>query len=460
MKTTFFIMLAFNSALCFAANSDSTENEYGLIKHQVVGNNYEYIPGELDYDLVADRLTCIQREIPLNYNTRVYAFINYFAIKDRKYTKMMLKRKNIYFPLFEKYLKKYNLPDELKYLSIIESGLNPKAVSSARAVGLWQFMSYTGRQYGLHQDWYLDERMDPEKSTEAACKLLKQLYGMFGDWELAIAAYNTGPGNVRKAIRRSGYKKTFWEIYPRLYRETRSYLPQFVAITYVMNYAEEHNFFEDELEYAVASDTLLLGRYVHFETLANQLAICEEDIKNLNPQLKRGVLPDSKKKHSLRIPADIKPTLNMRRSAILDSAGKVGKERAEYLARNTVGSTYGRHKTVYRVRSGDVLGKIAQRYGVRVSDLKKWNNLRGNTIRIGQRLNVWQKEGYQPPVFNQERSEQVIVLNGQQTYTVQPGDTLWDISRMFEGLSIEKIKRLNKLNNNKIKPGQKLIIGS
>ncbi|MEM6523009.1 MAG: LysM peptidoglycan-binding domain-containing protein [Bacteroidota bacterium] len=460
MKTTFPIILTLICTLCFAANPDSTENKYGLIKHQVIGNSYEYIPAELDYDLVADRLSCIQNKIPLNYNTKVYAFINYFAIKDREYTKMVLKRKNVYFPLFEKYLKKYGLPDELKYLSIIESGLNPRAISRARAVGLWQFMAYTGRQYDLHQDWYLDERMDPEKSTEAACKFLKQLYGMFGDWELAIAAYNTGPGNVRKAIRRSGYKKTFWEIYPRLYRETRSYLPQFVAIIYVMNYAEEHNFFESELDYAVASDTLLLNSYVHFKTLADQLDICEEDIKNLNPQLKQGVLPDSRKKQTLRIPVDVKDVLNTQRTAILDSAGKVGKERMEYLARNTVGSTYGRNKIVYRVRSGDVLGTIAQRYSVRVSDLKKWNNLRSNTIRIGQRLSIWQKKGYQPSVVAQKTSEKVVVLNGRETYTVKPGDTLWDISRMFEGLSIEKIKRLNKLNNNKIKPGQKLIIGS
>jgi len=203
--------------------------------------DFDYIPGFLDYDLVEDRLSCMEKAIPLNYNSRVYAFVNYFAIKDREYTRMVIKRATYYFPMFEKYLKKYGLPDELKYLSIIESGLNPNAVSRVGAVGLWQFMPYTGRSYKLHQDWYLDERRDPIKATEAAFKYMKQLYKMFGDWELVMAAYNSGPGNVRKAIRRSGYKKKFWEIYRYLPRETRSYVPQWVAIYYVMNYAHELN---------------------------------------------------------------------------------------------------------------------------------------------------------------------------------------------------------------------------
>ncbi|MEJ2003903.1 MAG: lytic transglycosylase domain-containing protein [Cyclobacteriaceae bacterium] len=221
-------------------------------------SDLEYIPAEANYDLIEDRVSCIESEIPLNYNERVHAFVNYFAVKDRDYMRMILRRKEKFFPLFEKYLKKYGLPDELKYLSIVESGLNPTAISPARAVGLWQFMPTTGRYFGLYQDWFVDERMDPEKSTEAACKYLKQLYGMFGDWELAISAYNTGPGNVRKAIRRSGYKKTFWEIYPWLHRETRSYLPQFVAIIYVMNYADVHNFIVNDEEYEMETDTLTL----------------------------------------------------------------------------------------------------------------------------------------------------------------------------------------------------------
>lgn len=422
-------------------------------------SDYEYIPGNADYDLVADRLSCIEGEIPLNFNTRVFAFINYFAVKDREYTKMILDRKNVYFPIFEKYLKKYGLPDELKYLSIIESGLNPKAISRAGAVGLWQFMYYTGRQYGLHKDWYMDERMDPEQSTEAACKFLKQLYNTFGDWELAIAAYNTGPGNVRKAIRRSGYKRKFWEIYPHLYRETRSYLPQFVAMIYVLKYAEEHNFHEEQVQHPMETDTVIVNSYLHFETLANHLELCVEDIEQLNPALKRKAVPGTASGYVLKLPKTAKELLSANREAILDTASKVGKKELEHLARNSVGNTYGKNKIVYRVKSGDVLGKIAQRYRVRVSDIKKWNNLRGNTIRIGQRLNIWQRPGYQPRTYAQKSTPKVIQMpNGSKTYVVQPGDTLWDISRKFDGLSIEKLKKMNRLQGNKIKPGQQLII--
>ncbi len=421
-------------------------------------SDLEYIPAEDDYDLIEDRLSCIENEIPLNYHERVHAFVNYFAVKDREYTRLMIQRKNLYFPLFEKYLAKYGLPDELKYLSIVESGLNPKAVSSARAVGLWQFMSYTGRHYGLNNDWFIDDRMDPDKATEAACKYLKQLYGMFGDWEFAISAYNTGPGNVRKAIRRSGYKKTFWEVYPYLYRETRSYLPQFVAIMYVLNYADELNFQVDNMEYAVASDTILVKDYVHLETLAGQLNLCLDDIKNLNPSLRYDMVPETTNGYLLKIPADARELLDANRLAILDSAAKVGKEELEKMAKNAPGSTYGRDKVVYRVRSGDVLGKIAERYHVRISDLRKWNNIRGSMIRVGQSLTIYVNGGApSQPVA----SKPVIktAANGNKMYVVQPGDTLWDISRKLSGVSIEEIKKLNSLTSNNIKPGQELIIG-
>lgn len=425
------------------------------IEYFHVSSDMDYIPGEADYHLIEDRLKCIEKTIPLNFNEKVYAFINYFAIKDRNYTRLMLKRQQVYFPIFEKYLKKYDLPDELKYLSIIESGLNPKAVSSARAVGLWQFMPLTGRSFSLHQDWYIDERMDPEKSTEAACRYLKQLYGMFGDWELAIAAYNTGPGNIRKAIRRSGYKNSFWEIYPYLYRETRSYIPQLVAMIYVMNYNEEHNIVEHELEYLPQSDTVLVNNYLNLETFAYQLELCLDDLQKLNPGLVRNAIPANAKNYPVRIPYDAKVLLNENRTAILDSAGKVGRDKIEHLAKNSLGSTYGRDKIVHRVRSGDVLGTIARKYGVRVQDVKKWNNLRSNLIRVGQPLSIWLKGS--PTTTTTAAVEKPIPSS--KMYTVQPGDTLWDISKKYQGLTIEKIKQLNNLNDSKIKPGQKLKLG-
>ncbi len=423
----------------------------------------EYVPGDDNPDLIKDRLSCIQKSIPLHYNDRIHAFINYFTVKDREYTRLMMRRKNLYFPIFEKYLAKYNMPDELKYLSIIESALNPRAVSRASAVGLWQFMSPTGKYYGLHHDWYIDDRMDPDKATDAACRYLKDLHRMFGDWELALAAYNTGPGNVKRAIRKSGYQKTFWDIYNYLPRETRSYVPQFVAITYAMNYVEEHNFLDEGAEMFMPSDTIHVTQYLHFDTFAQLTNICLDDLQKLNPSVKQNALPGVSKSYVVHIPQVAKETLNMNRLAILDSASKVGKQEIELLAKNSPGSTYGRDRLTYKVRSGDVLGSIAIRHGVSVNDIKKWNNLHSNNITVGQRLNLWQKPNQSSDlvVKNSSTPQPILptTIPNSKTYIVQPGDTLWDISRKFEGLTLEKLRTLNNLEDNKIKPGQKLIVG-
>ncbi|HNP77341.1 MAG: transglycosylase SLT domain-containing protein [Cyclobacteriaceae bacterium] len=350
---------------------------------------FEYIPAEETPELVADRLACIQNTIPLPYNHTIHGFINFFTIRNREYTRLMLRRKDLYFPLFEKYLRQYNLPDELKYLSIIESGLNPRAVSRASAVGLWQFMSFTGRYFDLHNDWYFDDRMDPEKSTEAACRYLSQLYGMFHNWELALAAYNSGPGTVKRAIRRSGYKKTFWEIYNYLPRETRSYFPQFVAIIYSMNYAEEHNMIEVAVETPLPHDTIWVNKFLHLGTFASLTGICTDDLLQLNPHIRHNAIPETGKTYVLKVPVMAKQELVKARALILDSASKSNRKQVEALAKSATGNTAGRELVVYRVRSGDVLGLIAQRHRVRIDDLRKWNNLRSNMIRAGQRLNIW-----------------------------------------------------------------------
>jgi membrane-bound lytic murein transglycosylase D len=320
-------------------------------------------------------------------------------------------------------------------------------------------MSATGKYYGLDNNWYVDDRMDPEKSTEAACRYLKDLYRMFGDWELALAAYNTGPGNVRKAIRRSGYKKNFWEIYPNLPRETRSYVPQFVAIIYTMNHLEQHNFFDEGEEMLVRSDTLHVKNFVNFETLASLTGTCLEDLQRLNPSIQRNAIPELGRTYVMRIPQTAKEHLNANRFAVLDSVSKVGKKELELLARTMQGTTYGRDRLVYKVKSGDVLGSIAMRHRVKVSDIKKWNNLKGDVIRSGQRLNIWVTGNTTTASAPKQSNQSVTSLQGAKTYIVQPGDTLWDISKKFNGLTIEKIKALNKLNNSKIQPGQKLIVG-
>ncbi len=414
------------------------------------------------YDLVQDRISCMEAEMPLHFNDKVYGFVDYFTVRNRDYIKDVISKSTIYFPIFEEYLEKYNLPDELKYLAVVESGLNPQIQSRVGAGGLWQFMPYTGNMFQLHQDWYIDERFDPYQSTEAACKYLSSLYNMFGDWELALAAYNSGPGNVRKAIRRSGYKKGFWEIYKYLPRETRSYVPQFVAIAYTINYAEEHNLLPDAPAYQMENDTLMVKGYANLKTLAENLSLCYEDIQALNPNLKRFGLKSEKRYYPIRLPIDKIFEARTNKDTLLYLAALNGKKDLEYLSRNSTGSTYGRDKHTYRVKSGDVLGTIATRYSVRVSDIKKWNRLSNNTIRIGQKLSIWTYPNTKiktASVSTPVAKHTPINLDGKKTHTVQPGDTLWDISKMYKDLNIEKIKALNKLQTDKLQPGQVLIVG-
>jgi membrane-bound lytic murein transglycosylase D len=413
---------------------------------------YEYVPGDETPELVASRLSAIEKNFPLKYNKTVHAFIQYFTVREREYSKAMLRKKDLYFPIFEKYLAQYNLPDELKYLSIIESGLNPRAVSHAKAVGLWQFMPYTGKHYGLITDWYWDDRMDPEKSTEAACRLLADLYKMFKNWDLALAAYNSGPGTVLRANKKSGYKNDFWEIYPFLPRETRSYVPQFIAMTYTMTYAEEHNFFEPFTEAFPLTDTLLVNSYLNIETLANLTGTCVEDLHFLNPALKTKAIPANGKTHTLKMPLLAKQALLQNYSAILDSARKSGKSDFEKLVATSSG--VGKDLQYYTVKAGDGLGVIASRYGVKQEDLKNWNNLTSGLIHPGQRLKVWVKI----PSATLAKNTVSPAVNPPGIYVVQAGDSLWDISKKFEGLTIDKIKQLNGLPDNKIKPGQKLVL--
>lgn len=419
---------------------------------------YEYIPAEETPELVADRLSCLQQTIPLTYNNNVHGFINFFTIRNREYTRLMLRRKDLYFPMFEKYLAQYDLPSELKYLSIIESGLNPRAVSRARAVGLWQFMSFTGKYFGLNNDGYIDDRMDPEKSTEAACRYMKQLYKMFGNWEMALAAYNSGPGTVKRAIRRSGYKRTFWEVYTYLPRETRSYVPQYVAIVYAMNYAEEHNMTELALEEIMPHDTIAVRRFLHLETFANLTGTCVEELHALNPSLRLNAIPETGKTFILKMPLAAKMTLAQNRTGILDSSAKTGRKEIDLLAKNTPGNVDGREPVVYHVKYGDALGLIAQRYRVRLDDLRKWNNLRSNMIRTGQKLTIWVVPS-QASAQKSSASTAPALVPSDNTYVVQEGDTLWDISRKFKGVTIERLKAINNLKSDQLSPGMKLTLG-
>ncbi|RIJ43144.1 lytic transglycosylase domain-containing protein [Pontibacter oryzae] len=438
----------------------------------------EVIPNEPN-DVIADRLSCIQSEIPLVFNDYVRNFIDYFTIRNRKYTRTMLARENVYFPLFEKYLKKYNMPQELKYLSIVESGLNPLAQSPVGAAGLWQFMKPTGREYGLHQTAYMDERLDPEKSTDAAMRFLRRLYAYYGDWELALAAYNCGQGNVNKAIRKAGGgKKTFWEIFPYLPRETRGYVPSMTAVQYAMNYAGEHNIFSDSILYQPEVEYLEVMQALDLEKLASEMHIATDELMALNPELKKTVIPEQMRNYKLRIPASKAALLANAadKSCILLAAAptpprikepehdktpvmlaSAKTEKDEPADKTTATLT----KITYTVQPGDNLTQIAKKHNVTIEQLKEWNNLNGSSIKPKQELQLMQQAETTVLAINTVKPKaeaRSVVEKREMIYHVQPGDTLWNISKKYNGISVEQIKKLNKLKTNDIKPGQKLIL--
>ncbi|MCS7020054.1 MAG: LysM peptidoglycan-binding domain-containing protein [Bernardetiaceae bacterium] len=444
---------------------------------------YDYIP-QPNERLIAQRLTCLNAAMPLTFNDRVYEFIDYFTVRRRDYTMRMLARKNIYFPLFEKYLAQYGLPDELKYLAIIESALNPRAVSRAGAGGLWQFMPSTGRMYGLKQNAFIDERFDPEKSTEAACKYLKSLYHFFEqDWELTLAAYNCGPGIVQRAIRRSGGKHNFWQIYNLLPKETRAYVPIFTAIVYAMNYAEEHNLIQDQPYFAIEYDIISINKYVPLRTIAERLNVCLEDLQELNPELKRGIVPGTPVwSYPLRIPADRMDYFADHYQTIIGTE-KIPQQ-ARYVAemnRSAKKATVATHK----VQRGESLSSIAQKYGVSISQLKKWNHLRSDRIQVGSYIRVSSTviAGHNnkstlttsttvvasnKPLSNDKveltastkqaaKTSTKSAENNSGVHIVGSGDTLWSIARRYN-MSVEQLKKLNNMKSDKLSLGQRIIV--
>ena len=422
--------------------------------------HYEYIP-DFTYEQVAERIKSMENGMPFELNDRIFAFIQYYTVRNRDYTKMVLSRKAKFFPLYEETLTKHEMPVEIEFLSIIESGLDPKIKSRVGAMGLWQFMPATGRMYGMHVNNDIDDRMDPEMSTEAAAKYLKSLYRMFGDWEVALAAYNCGPGNVRKAIRRSGGKKTFWGIYNHLPKETRSYVPQFQAMLYVLNHLEEHNFNLEEPTYPIEYEAVKFDRAFRLDRLAELTQLCIRDLEELNPSIKQGVIPETNRSIAIRIPKSKSLVIKENLAWISDSLGTspaspmvvtpllAELKPVEKQAANP-------ERVAYKVKSGDVLGTIASKHGVSVSQIKSWNNLNSNLIRVGQTLFIYSGKTLTPTSAANNLAENTN--SNPKTYTVRPGDSLWIISQKHS-LSVEQIKRLNNLNSNSIKPGQRLIIG-
>lgn len=338
-----------------------------------------------------DRLQRMPTIMEMPYNAIVREYIDRYAVKLRNQVSVMLAANNFYMPLFEEALDAYDLPLELKYLPIIESALKPTARSRAGALGLWQFMLKTGRLYGLESNSLVDDRLDPIKATWAAARYLREMYDIYEDWHLVIAAYNCGPGNVNKAIRRAGGATDYWSIYNYLPRETRGYVPAFIAANYIMTYYCHHNICPMNTEIIPPTDTLQISRELHLQQVADLCDITIDELKSLNPQYKRNIIPGNTKPYTLRLPQTKIATFIDNQDTIYNHrAAELFKNRKTVAVSNKITPTVGKGTLSYHtIRSGETLSTIAQRYGVKVSQLKDWNGLSSNRIRAGKKLKIY-----------------------------------------------------------------------
>ena len=375
---------------------DSLMSQYMSKTYLATDNDCQMKNENVTYDkqVYIDRLHRMPTIMEMPYNEVVQSCIDRYTSRMRQSVSYFLGASNFYMPIFEEALDLYQLPLELKYLPVIESALNPTAVSRVGATGLWQFMLTTGKAYGLNVNTLVDERRDPVKASFAAARYLRDLYNIFGDWNLVIAAYNCGPENINKAIRRSGGEKDYWKIYPYLPKETRGYVPAFIAANYVMNYYCEHNICPMKSQLPVKTDTVMVDRNVNFSQIAS---VCELDIsmiRALNPAYRRDIVPGATTPSPIRLPISDISTFIDRQDSIYAAESSTDK-RLEVPVEETVVKTTtakdrksSRNAQWHKVRSGDNLGAIAKRYGTTVSKLKKLNGLRNSNIRAGQRLRV------------------------------------------------------------------------
>ena len=334
-----------------------------------------------------DRLKRIPAIIEMPYNSVIREFIDMYANRLRTKVAFMLSANNFYMPIIEEALDLYNLPLELKYLPIIESALNPMATSRQGAVGLWQFMLPTAKIYGLKQTSWIDERRDPLKSTRAAARYLKDLYDIYHDWNLVLAAYNCGPGTINKAIHRAGGEKDFWKLYNFLPKETRGYVPAFVAANYIMTYYCEHNIKPMEMRMPESTDTIHVNRPLHLQQVSAVCNISMDQLRALNPEYKKDVIPGNEEPYALRLPANMVSTFIDREDSIFNYKSDV------YLNRRTFVSVSGAPKSsaqakYHKVRNGDTLGGIAAKYHTSVSKIRQLNGIKGNNIRVGRSIRV------------------------------------------------------------------------
>ena len=453
-------------------------------------NALEYEPNtipQVSDEVYCERLAKMNEKTPfhLDCNPISLSTIRFFASNRRSFAKVVLGRSALYFDLYEEALAKYDLPLELKFLSVIESGLRPQVKSPAGALGLWQFMYSTGKMYGLNESSYIDERMDPVKETDAACRYLKKLFDIYGDWNLALAAYNAGPGNVNKAIRRSGGKRTYWEVRPFLPRETQGYVPNFIAAAYLLTYHAEHN-----IEPAPAKihyyqlDTMCLTKGVHMSTISSLVDWSVEDIKTLNPIYKAQYIPLTQPNQCITGPiikigklVSLEDSLYKLENSLYGSSGKltplpvdiiVDSNEVSVLDKpitNVVNKEYIYHK----VKSGETLSSIARKYGVTNNEISKLNKLRSTRVARGQNLKIPQKttETVSTPLVTQPVKKDSLTTMGTIYYdsmvtvfhVVQRNESLTVIAGKYN-TTVEKIKELNNLKDNWLNVGQKLKVNT
>ena len=420
-------------------------------------------------DIYKKRIEKIQTPIPLCYNDEVRDYIDMYALKKRDLTERVMGLSKLYFPMYEQILDQQGLPLEFKYLSIVESALNPTAVSRVGATGLWQFMYGTGKLYKLKINSYIDERRDPVKATQAACQYFKDMYAIYNDWLLVIAAYNCGAGNVNRAIARSGGKKTFWEISDYLPRETRGYVPAFIAVTYLMSYTAEHNLtaVPPVISYFEA-DTVMIDQRTSLKAVADAINIPVELVTYLNPVYKRGIIPESDEPMPLRLPSNKVSAYLANISTIYMPNGNTPATAIASAETNVESESGALVKKYHKVRSGENLGVIASKYHCSVNDLKRWNKLKSTRLSIGQNLAVYvmaRKSTEKVATKNTSNGNKNSTSTNRQAsngdsrmiwHTVQAGDSLWKIANQYEGVTVQQIKDLNNLRSNDLKVGTKL----
>lgn len=448
-----------------------------------VEDSTNFIPDYPD-SVYVQRLKDLPLVMEISYNKIVSNYIHMYTHKKRKLVEVMLGLSDYYFPIFEQLLDANNMPVELKYLAVIESALNPNAVSRVGATGIWQFMYYTGKLYKLEINSLIDERRDPIKATYAAINFMSDLYDIYDDWILVIAAYNCGPANVNKAIRRSGGKKDYWQIYYHLPRETRGYVPAFIAATYVMNYYKYHNIIPKKSDLPILCDTISITQQLHLEQVAAFTKLSLNELRMLNPQYRRDIIPGNVKTYSLRLPykeintfIDFQDTIFKYKDSVYFNPEAIAKAPI-YNTYKPSAPTKNHIKLIYTVKSGDNLGYIAEWYKVKTSNLRYWNSLKGSRIRAGQKLSIYihkskvdkfrsinkmtfaEKQASIGKKVTVTNMPKIVLKEGEyEWYTVKRGDTLWDIAKLFPGVSETEIMEWNGISDaSKISVGQKLKI--